>query len=288
MPISELLPPRVAVNREVLEKLSDQELMQVSIQLYREASLTIQACAQNHAPAKLTDRSRAICCGLLVRLGKYMLAVDTLVTHQDSCADVLMAINRSMFESAVNVTYLLHVDTPEVYEDFVKKGLGPEREYHDLVQQNIAERGGVMTPMEDRILQSILRVIERSGVKIEDVPVKHQEWGVNMREKIKEIGWDGMYVPYRIGSHAVHGSWVDVLMRHLVYSDEGFSVEWSFGFTDSRLLNSSARLNLEAAGYYAGRWFEAADRDAVFERLEPLIDDLEAVSHATELAVQRD
>jgi len=34
--------------------------------------------------------------------------------------------------------------------------------------------------------------------------------------------------------------------------------------------------------------FEAADRDAVFERLEPLIDDLEAVSHATELAVQRD
>jgi hypothetical protein len=97
MPISELLPPRVAGNREVLEKLSDQELMQVAIQLYREASLTIQACARNHAPAKLTDRSRAICCGLLVRLGKYMLAVDTLVTHQDSCADVLMAINRCMF-----------------------------------------------------------------------------------------------------------------------------------------------------------------------------------------------
>jgi hypothetical protein len=34
-----------------------------------------------------------------------------------------------------------------------------------------------MTPMEDRILQSILRVIERSGVRIEDVPVKHQEVG---------------------------------------------------------------------------------------------------------------
>ncbi|MGH9239991.1 MAG: hypothetical protein ACRD3G_18265 [Vicinamibacterales bacterium] len=107
MPISELLPPRVPVNREVLEKLSDHALMQVAIQLYREASLTIQACAQNHAPAKLTDGSRAICCGLLVRLAKYMLAVDTLVTHQESCADVLMAINRCMFESAVNMTYLL-------------------------------------------------------------------------------------------------------------------------------------------------------------------------------------
>ena len=120
MPISELLPARVPVNRGVIEELSDQDLMHVAIELYRESSLVIQACAQNHALAKLTDRSRAICCGLLVRLGKYMLSVDTLVTHMTS--------------SAVNVTYLLHVDTPEVYEDFVKKGLGPEREYHDLVQ----------------------------------------------------------------------------------------------------------------------------------------------------------
>jgi hypothetical protein len=38
-------------------------------------------------------------------------------------------------------------------------------------------------------------------------------------------------------------------MRHLVYSEEGFSVEWSLGFTDSRLLNAPAQLNLEVAGY---------------------------------------
>jgi hypothetical protein len=96
-----------------------------------------------------------------------------------------------------------------------------------------------------------------------------------------------MYVPYHLGSHAVRGPWADVLMRHSVYSEEEFSGECSLGFTDSRLLNGSARLNLEAAGYYAGKWFEEADREAVLERLNPLIEDLEAVSHATELAVQR-
>jgi hypothetical protein len=125
MPIRRLLPPRKTVNRAVLARLPDRELMQVAIQLYRESSLVIQACAQNHAPAPLTDRSRAICFGLLVRLGKFMLAVDTLVTHQES-ADVLMAINRCMLESAVDVTYRLSVDTPDVYDEFVKKGLGPE------------------------------------------------------------------------------------------------------------------------------------------------------------------
>jgi hypothetical protein len=51
-------------------------------------------------------------------------------------------------------------------------------------------------------------------------------------------------------------------------------------------LNASARLDLEAAGHCAGQGFDEADRDTVFERLELLIDDLEAVSHATELAVQ--
>lgn len=52
----------------------------------------------------------------------------TLVMHEESSADVPMAINRCMLESAVNVTYLLAVDTPQVYDEFVKKGLGPERE----------------------------------------------------------------------------------------------------------------------------------------------------------------
>jgi hypothetical protein len=34
-------------------------------------------------------------------------------------------------------------------------------------------------------------------------------------------------------------------------TEEGFSVEWSLGFTDSRPLNIPAQLDLEAAGYYA-------------------------------------
>jgi len=160
-------------------------------------------------------------------------------------------------------------------------------EYHDLVQKNITDRGGVMTPMEDRILSSILRVIKQSGVRIEDVPAKHQDWAVNMRVRIQDIGWDGMYVPYRVGSHAVHGSWADVVMRHLVYHDDGFAIQWSLGSTDGRLLSSPAQLNLDATGYYVAKWFTGDDRNAATERLMPLIEDLEAVSHAAELAVQR-
>jgi hypothetical protein len=63
-------------------------------------------------------------------------------------------------------------------------------------------------------------------------------------------------------------------------------VEWSLGFTDSRLLNACPA---EPGGRWLLRWewFEEADREAVFERLNRLIEELEAVSDATELAVQR-
>lgn len=288
MPIENLLPQRSEFNRAGLDGLSDRELLEVALGLYREASHAIQACAQNHHPEKLTDRPRAICCGLLVRITKYMLAVDTLATHLAESADVLMALNRCMLESCVNITYLLTVDTPAVFDEFVKKGLGPEREYYDSVQANIESAGGIRTPMEDRILESILRTVTRSGLTINEVPVRHQDWGPSMRDKISAIEWGGMYVGYRQWSHAVHGSWADVLMRHLTYSDDGFTVQWSLGFTDSRLLNASAEVSLGAAGHYANKWFEDEDRTAVFDRLGLLIDDLRAVSHATELAVQRD
>jgi hypothetical protein len=44
----------------------------------------------------------------------------------------------------------------------------------------------VITPIEGRILKSILRIIQLSAVKLEDVPQKHQDWAINMRERIKD------------------------------------------------------------------------------------------------------
>lgn len=286
MPLRDLLPRRSEFDRDHLERLTDQARLEIALGLYREASHVIQACARNHHPAKLTDRPRTICCGLLVRIAKYMLAVDTLTTHLGESADVLMALNRCMLESAVNVRYLLTVDDDETYEAFVKKGLGPEREYHDWVEKTVAARGNRL-PIDDRIQASILRVVERSGVKLEDIPVKYQEWGPNMRDKLKEVDMEGLYVGYREWSHAVHGSWADVLMRHLKHSDDGYGIEWSLGSTDSRLLTASARLNLEAAGFYADKWFEEEDKNALFELMPLLFDDFDLIGQATEDAIQR-
>ena len=66
-------------------------------------------------------------------------------------------------------------------------------------------------------------------------------------------------------------------MRHLKWSEDGFTVEWSLGFTDSRLLNATARLNLEACAYYVIEWLAEEEQKPVLERIDALIDDLEVV-----------
>ena len=156
------------------------------------------------------------------------------------------------------------------------------------MKSDIAEAGGVATPMAERILRSIERVFEQSGIKLEEVSAKHQEWGGNIRAKLKEVAWEQLYSGYRIGSHAVHGTWVDLLMRHVEYGgDEGYAAEPMFDISDSRLLNPVARINLEALAEYVRRWFSEDDAKLVFDRIEDLIKRSETVSVAFETWLQK-
>ena len=287
--LSEKLPKAVNVADGPLALLNRRrEFTEVSLELYRETARVIRVVAQHHEPTRLKEMDRAICCGLLVRITKFMVGVGSLMAMYPRIGEVIQALNRCQMESAINILYLLKKNDPEVFSDFVKKSLGPEREFYDQVKSDIAEAGGVATPMAERILRSIERVFEQSGIKLEEVSAKHQEWGGNIRAKLKEVAWEQLYSGYRIGSHAVHGTWVDLLMRHVEYGgDEGYAAEPMFDISDSRLLNPVARINLEALAEYVRRWFSEDDAKLVFDRIEDLIKKSETVSMAFETWLQK-
>ena len=287
--LSEKLPKAMNVADGPLALLNRRrEFTEVSLELYRETARVIRVVAQHHEPTRLKEMDRAICCGLLVRITKFMVGVGSLMAMYPRIGEVIQALNRCQMESAINILYLLKKNDPEVFSDFVKKSLGPEREFYDQVKSDVAEAGGVATPMAERILRSIERVFEQSGIKLEEVSAKHQEWGGNIRAKLKEVAWEQLYSGYRIGSHAVHGTWVDLLMRHVEYGgDEGYAAEPMFDISDSRLLNPVARINLEALAEYVRRGFSEDDAKLVFDRIEDLIKRSETVSMAFETWLQK-
>jgi Family of unknown function (DUF5677) len=218
-------------------------------------------------------RNQAICAGLIVRIAKFMLVVTQLSAKGDR-ADVVFALNRSILETTVNLEFLLNKNEVGVFDQFVKFSLGPERELYDIIQSNIVKRGGEVLPIEKSMLASIDRVCKASDVKIEEAKQKYGDWGGGVKERLKYLGIEEQYIAVqRLPSHAVHGSWVDLCMRHLTYNSTNnvFGPDNSFANVDARLLGPIAIFVLQPTKIYLERYFSGVpDVKLVLDRIGDL------------------
>jgi|SRR5271157_3870891 len=218
-------------------------------------------------------RNQAICAGLMVKISKFMLAVIQLSTGDDR-GEVVLALNRIIFEAAINLEFLVRSRDGKYFDQFVNLSLGPEREMYDQIRSNIEARGGEVLPIETRLLNSIEHTCAASGMKIEAVEKKQRNWAENIRERLKALGKESLYATvYRMPSHAVHGTWPDLFTGHLTYNEktELFQPETKWTRVGSRLLAPIATLVLDAIDPYLEKFFPAsAERDLLRERIADL------------------
>lgn len=199
------LMPRVEVVK--IEDATDVEKVNdLVFELYKEALSVVNLAAHLLDDAANVKggwpRNQAICGGLMIRIAKFMLVVTQLSAKRDR-ADVVCALNRSILESGVNLEFLLNKNEDAVFDQFVKFSLGPERELYDIVQANIAKRGGEVLPIEKRMLESINRVCEASSVKIEEVKQKYGDWGGGLRERLNNLGKEEQYISVQRYRHTL-------------------------------------------------------------------------------------
>src|SRR6266705_2670367 len=162
----------------------------VAFELYKEALSVVNFAAHLlDEPAAVKGgwpRNQAICAGLMIRIAKFMLVVTQLSTKRDR-AEVVTALNRSIMESAINLEFLVSTNDEKYFDQFVRFSLGPERELYDIIQANVAARGGEVWSIEQRMLESINHVCQESGVKIEEVNRKYGDWSGGLRERLKAL-----------------------------------------------------------------------------------------------------
>jgi hypothetical protein len=272
--LDERLLPRVEIDG-IAHETDVEKINEVAFELYKEAWSIVNLAAHLLDEAANVKggwpRNQAICAGLMIRITKFILVVTQLSSKGDR-ADVIHALNRSITESAINLEFLVRANEDKFFDQFVKFSLGPERELYDLVQANVAARGGEVWPIEQRMLESINDVCEISGVKIEEVNRKYGDWGGGVRERLKALGKEEQYVAMqRIPSHAVHETWVDLYKNHLEYlaQKDVFIPEPRFKFVDERLLGPIAIFVLEATKPYLHRYFPEAK--LLLERIDDLL-----------------
>jgi Family of unknown function (DUF5677) len=156
----------------------------------------------------------------------------------------------------------------------------------DKIEENISKRSGIALPIEDRMIKSIKRLAESSGVSLDSKPINKRNWADrDLYQKAEAIGWGEVYLGIFGGmSTAVHGNWGDIAAHHLERFDgSGFykpCLDWSVPRPQGplSLVKIAASVCHEMFRYFGG---EAA-QDYFSEKLGDLVDRAELVTQIHE------
>ena len=294
-PVHQMLGPPVTVTDEILQDcVTKASFSPLAFELYKEVATMMSICSHMHTEPGPEDpllRNQAICAGLLVRITKFMIAVASLVSQDAERGDVVFALNRSITESSTDLRFLATKNEERHFDQFVAAGLSSERELHDVIRKNINERGGDALPIEKRMLAAIDRVCRISGVAIEDIEPKLHNWAGGLRNRLMALGEGDTYpMLQRSPSSAVHGTWIDLIQRHLKAVDGGgFRPDPSWSHVDSRLLLPPGVLALHAARTYVEVFFPPLpELEPWMERHADLLERISKVEEMHEAWINRD
>jgi Family of unknown function (DUF5677) len=181
------------------------------------------------ADTKRWSRDQAIYGGQLVRLYKLISALLDQICQRRR--ETTFILSRLAFETIVNLAYLIEYGSPELFDEYIRYSLRQERRLYDRITANIAARGGIRLPIEDRMLASISAAAIKSGFAIVDLsPNEPKSWGKkNLRQRAEAVGLETMYLAaFGGGSQNIHGNWMDLLEYHLDEGGNGFApnLDW--------------------------------------------------------------
>jgi Family of unknown function (DUF5677) len=213
------VPPEVKRVEVDLDKVAaftaEEEFTDLAVSLMVEVASYSCVAAATLGTLPSWDRDHAAVGGNMVRLYKLLDSfLDQTCRRREEIAWIL---GRLIFETAVNIRYLIANFSKEVINSYVKHALRQERRLFDSLQANISKRGPLL-PIEDRMLKSIDRAARAAEVSLDDVdPTDGRPWGgKNIYEKTNEVGLRDAYVAaFRGGSQSIHGNWNELYRSHL-------------------------------------------------------------------------
>ncbi|HET6432357.1 DUF5677 domain-containing protein [Dyella sp.] len=217
------------------------------------------------------SRDEAVLGGHLVRLYKLIDSLlDQTCKHRREMSIVLA---RLIFECIVNLRYLIANASYETFRSYRIYSLQHELKLIETIEENIAARNGLVLPIEDRMIKSILSSFRASDLTRDDVSGnKQRNWnGLNLYERARRVGLDQAYLAvFGGGSHSIHGNWQDLLEYHLEKLDD-HSYRANMGWRRPRpqLLEALVTLTCEALFDYL-RFVSLPDEHELFERLDDL------------------
>lgn len=217
------------------------------------------------------SRDEAVLGGHLVRLYKLIDSLlDQTCKHR---REISIVLARLIFECIVNLRYLIANASDETFRSYRIYSLQHELRLIEAIEENIAARNGLVLPIEDRMIKSILSSFRASALTRDEVSGNRQRnWsGLNLYERAKRVGLDQAYLAvFGGGSHSIHGNWQDLLEYHLEeLDDHSYRPDMGWSRPRPQLLEALVTLTCEALLDYL-RFVSLPDEYGMFERLDNL------------------
>jgi hypothetical protein len=268
-------PPEVERVEVDLDKIAafttEQEFTGLAVSLMVEVASYSCVAATALGASPSWERDRAAVGGNMVRLYKLLDSfLDQTCRRREEITSIL---GRLIFETAVNIRYLIANFSKELIDSYVKHALRQERRLFDMVQANTSKRGS-MLPIEDRMLKSIGRAARAAGVSLDHVDLTDRRpWGgKNMHEKTSEVGLRDTYLAaFGGGSQSIHGNWNEIYGCHLHWDESaGFTPNTEWRNPRPQMINALALVVIGTIELY----FDFMAGEDVGRHFTPLLSDL--------------
>jgi len=216
---------KVIIDPKIIERLKvENDFTKLSLDIMIEVGSYICVVA-NIFPAKTKawDLNWAIVGGHLVRLYKLISAMLDQTCQRKR--EISFIFSRLAFECIINLRYLIKHESDELFKSYRKYSLQHEYKLYKKISENIKKRSGKELDIERRILDSIIKSFQVSGISIDEIKSsKLKNWGgKNIFEKASDLELEDAYLAaFGGGSHNIHGNWQDLLEYHLEETENGY------------------------------------------------------------------
>jgi hypothetical protein len=212
---------------ELLAKCQTGDLLPIAFEWSKHVGLVaIQLASVSSEQPGLQPRSpleHGILRGLLNRCSRVMLSTLKLAGGRKH-GETIAILGRCVGESAVKVRWLCQHVGADSFRRYAASGLEPDLHLRNLIVANIKARAGSRQRIESRMLHSIDSGFSAAGLQGMDATSLKGIGGLpDFRAMCTALQYDdSFYIVFqRIGSHAVHRTWPDLLAHYLSVEPSG-------------------------------------------------------------------
>lgn len=202
-------------------------------------------------------REYTILVGMLQRCARLILS-NLNLGQKGKNRETIAIIDRSIVETAVKLSWLCVDDAADRFDRYVADGFKGDIELRNEITSNVSKRGYTLV-IEKRMLGSIAKRILNSGLtETQILSAKKLPDVATLIEKVFP-GRINYVVQFKLASHAVHGSWNDIMANYLEMIDGKLVPR-----TESRELHENQYLNIatmvvEAMAHFSKFCFEKGE-----------------------------